>query len=108
MRWNPLVCALFLMAGCASQRPAAQPQLSFPQSDEDSPQATALVFSAPLTMNQPLVFLPRDIRQPSAFVRFDELITTFYDVYTEDRQTNDFTDRYLRTATIERVGVSYR
>lgn len=59
-------------------------------------------------MNQPPVFLPRDERQPQVFIGFEELsYTTFY-IRTDDRQTDDYTDRYQRRAIIEQSGVRYR
>ena len=108
MRCTSLIFAFLLLAGCAAQRPPALSQSSLQQPDEEGPQASALVFSAPLTADQPPVFLARDRRQPSAFLSFEELSTTFYDIYTKDRQTNDGSDCYQRTAIMERVGMSYR
>ena len=74
---------------------------------EDTPSA-ALVFDSPPLPNTPRLNLARENRTPSAFVSYDELTTTFFDIRTEDCQTNDHTDHYLRHATIEKVGVSYR
>lgn len=102
------VClALFLAAGCAA-RP--QPQAAPPTvlSDEPEHVVTALIFTPPILQGEPPLDLARDVRQPSAFVAFEEMTSTFFYLRIDDRQTTDHTDRYVRRAIIEKHGVSYR
>lgn len=85
---------------------------------------SALVFRAPVALNNPPLDLARGPRQPSAFVGFEEPITEYYHVLTIDRQVSGYGspwsvgtgrgwaggygDRYEREAVTEKVGVLHR
>ena len=74
--------------------------------------ASALVFDPPVAAGEQPLDLARDTRQPSAFVGYDQLDTTFFSVSTVDvQQTYNFrgnSDRFFRAAVSQRFGVSYR
>jgi hypothetical protein len=93
------------LSGCAASRPerpiAVQPTYF------DGPTAS-LAFTPPVSIDQPAAELWRDERQPAAFVGFDEVITTFYYLRTDDRSGDDGFNWLSRRAISERVGVSYR
>jgi hypothetical protein len=96
------------MAGCASHttKPTTQPMAS---STNYAPVASAaLVFDPPVIAGQPPLDLSRQERDPQAFVGFDQVRTDFYYVRFDDRQTNDFTDRFERRAISVRTGISQR
>jgi hypothetical protein len=108
MARHGLVLVLLLAAGgCAARSPKRPDGMGMRPTYEDAP-AAALVFDSPVTLNEPPIFLPRDQRQPGAFVGFDELTITYQYLRTDDRHTNDGTDRYIRRSVSERIGVSYR
>jgi hypothetical protein len=112
------------LSGCAaradlSESPATQidalgAQIDAPaamvaiQPAEISAPAAALVFSPPITLNQPPLDLSRDRRAPAAWAGFEERVTTFLYVRIDDYQTQHHRERYDRRATSERTGVSYR
>ena len=106
MRRVCLSLALPLICGCAAKHTATMQQ-SRPQT-ADLPAAAALVFTPPIAADHPIVYVPRDMREPAIFVGFEEPSTTFLYIRTDDRQSDDYTDRYTRRATIEKIGVSYR
>jgi hypothetical protein len=70
--------------------------------------ATALALTPPAARAAEDIDLPRAERQPAIFVGFDALTETFFYVRTDDRFTNDGSDRFIRRSISERVGVSYR
>src|SRR4051812_42267886 len=70
--------------------------------------SASLAFSPPIAQDQAPIMLPRDQRQPGAFVGFDDITTSYFYLRTDDRMTNDGTDPFLRRAIVEKVGVSYR
>ena len=74
---------------------------------EEAPSAS-LVFSAPVTLGEAPVVLAREPREPAVFLGYDELSITSYYIRTDDRQTDDYTDRYFRRAVIQKSGISYR
>src|SRR5262245_34224879 len=86
--------ALLLIAasafGCQSKKPhTATATTSSPvlvEAYDDALAASALVFDPPIAANEADLDLARDTRQPSAFVGYDQLQTTFYSTVTEDRQ----------------------
>ena len=70
--------------------------------------SASLAFSPPIAQNEPPIVLPRDRRQPGAFVAFEDVSASYFYLRTDDRMTNDGTDHFVRRAIIEKVGVSYR
>jgi len=93
--------------GCAAARPRGTGSTLGCREYADAP-ASALVFTPAVAAGQEPIDLWRDLRAPGAFVGFEDLSTTFIYLRTDDRQTNDGTDRYLRRVVIERVGYTYR
>ena len=99
-------------AGCAMQ------QASPPQSTAERPVYTdgyddarcaALVFDPPVMADRPRMEFSRDQRQPSAYGGFDDPITTYYDIQTDDCQSNDPTQSYYqRRALMEKIGTNTR
>ena len=105
MRITPLILPLALLAGCTNK---SMPQtLRTPHLYNDSI-ASSLAFSPPIAQNEPAIVLPRDQRQPSVFIGFDEVSASYFYIRTDDRMTNDGTDHYVRRSIIEKIGVSYR
>ena len=106
MRFACLSIAGALLTGCAASK---QPPQTSPVARElpDRP-ATALAFTPPVAHGMEHIDLPRSEREPAIFVGFDALTQTFFYVRTDDRFTNDGSDRFIRRSVQERVGVSYR
>ena len=92
------------LCGCAQQK--GEVVRVIPQYHDQS--AAMLAFTPAIAKDEPVVFLARDTRQPSVFIGFDELSATAYYIRTDDRQSDDYSDRYHRRAVIEKIGVSYR
>ncbi len=105
MRILVLLFAATLLTGCAGRHLPAT--MHNPHLYIDSASAS-LAFSPPIAQNEPPIMLPRDLRQPGAFVGFDEITTSYFYIRTDDRMTNDGTDHFVRRSIIEKVGVSYR
>ncbi|HZN64197.1 MAG TPA: hypothetical protein VFB66_02775 [Tepidisphaeraceae bacterium] len=75
------------------------------------PASAALVFTPPVALDAPPVELARDVRQPTAFVGYPEMVSEHFYLRWDDRQTNDGfheRDRYERRAISEKTGVLYR
>lgn len=66
--------------------------------------SSALVFDPPLTLSEPRLDLSRQLRGEAAFAGFEDSTVTYFYVRTDDRQTNDFTDRYAREGYSAKVG----
>ena len=104
MRSCCLFLIVFLSVGCAGKHGG---RLSAQQGYQDVSTAS-LVFTPPVAIAEAPVELAREDRTARAFVGYDEVTTSYFHIWTDDRQTNDGTDRYVRRSTIEKVGVSYR
>jgi hypothetical protein len=104
MRSCCVIITLFMTAGCASN---SQRRMSRSARYHDAA-ASSLVFTPPVALGEEPLELARNDRTPQAFVGYDEISTSYFHIWTDDRQTNDGTDRYVRRSTIEKVGVSYR
>lgn len=106
VRFSIPVLALCL-AGCAVSRP---PKSAVPAQPAyvDAPSA-ALVFDSPLCMAQPPIQLPREPREPAAFVAYEDLTATFFYTRTDDQQVSRHGGPWIfREAVSEKVGISYR
>src|SRR5688500_6591957 len=105
MRKAGLILMLGLIGGCASRGagPASRGVVY-----EESPAATGLVFTPAVAQGQRMQMVPRDARELGIFVGYEELSTTYFYIRRDDRQSDDYHDRYTRRAVIEKVGVSYR
>jgi hypothetical protein len=96
----------FLLTGCAAAKKPASATAPPPAYQDRA--APALAFTPPIAQAAEHIDLPRAERQPAIFVGFDALTETFFYVRTDDRFTNDGSDRFIRRSVQERVGVSYR
>ena len=99
--------ALAGVAGCAHRPKEPVTPAAGKPIYEDAPSAS-LVFSAPVTQGEPPVMLAREPREPAVFLGYDELSITSYYIRTDDRQSDDYTDRHYRRAVIQKSGISYR
>jgi hypothetical protein len=104
MRIALLALSLALLSGCTHK---AMPQTHAPHLYSDST-ASSLAFSPPIAQNDPPIILPRDQRQPGVFIGFEDVTASYFYIRTDDQQTNDGTDRYVRRAIVEKIGVTYR
>lgn len=122
MRWCLRTVAVLLgslAAGCATS-PGSSPSATTPTPTEratptwpvaaqhERRAAEALVFAPPLVRGLPEPDLARSAREPAAFIGFDSLSETYFWIRSDDRMTNDGSDRFIRRSVSERVGVSYR
>lgn len=119
----PQLCSLAIAAsfivlgGCSSARKAPESRkvkVSHERLDtamiEHQVSAAALVFDPPIAEYSAAVPF-RDGRQPTAFIGYDSVISTYFYVRVDDRQryiTDDGIGRYERRAVSERFGVSQR
>lgn len=102
-----MIAALFLV-GCAHHgaKPATT-QATLKAAYEPSA-AGALVFDAPVTQGQPPLQLSREGRATDAFMGYESTTATYFYVRSDDRFTDDHSNRFERRAISTRVGVSYR
>jgi len=105
MRILVVLFATSLLTGCTDRHLPATMHTPYLYSEAAS---ASLAFSPPIAQNEPPIVLPRDLRQPGAFVGFDDVTTSYFYIRTDDRMTNDGTDHYVRRAIVEKIGVSYR
>ena len=104
MRSCCLMILVFVVGGCAREHLGKMSaRLGY-----DDVSAASLVFTPPVALGSEPLELARDDRTPRAFVGYDEVTTSYFNIWTDDRQTNDGSDRYVRRSRIEKVGVSYR
>ena len=102
-----------LMMGCAS-RPATDRSACKQQQQVESAEfaeaavASALVFTPPVVANEPPLELARDVRQPSAFVAYDQVFTTFFYLRLDDRQYISDDGRSQRRVVSETFGIRTR
>ncbi len=97
--------SLLLAFGCASEHHTVAVQTQAPQEDAFAP---ALAFDPPVTLDQEPLALDRESRRPSAFVGYDDAITTYSYLRVDDRMANDNQGRYERRAISERFAVTTR
>jgi hypothetical protein len=66
--------------------------------------SSALAFDPPIAMNEPALDLSRSTHGEAAFAGFEDTTTTSFYIHTDDRQTTDLTDRFVREGYSEKVG----
>jgi hypothetical protein len=103
MRIGWIVISVGLLAGCAAQPSATPPPVA-----NLNNASSALVFDPPIAMNVPPLDLSRDTHGEAAFAGFEDTTTTYFDVHTDDRQTTDLSDRFVREGYSEKVGATRR
>ena len=104
MRIPLLALSLTLLGGCTHK---TMPQTRAAHLYSDST-ASSLAFSPPIAQNEPAISLPRDQRQPGVFIGFEDVSASYFYIRTDDQLTNNGTDRYVRRAIVEKIGVTYR
>jgi hypothetical protein len=105
VRYQLLLLAGLLLTGCATEQPAMQAG-NIPQVTGSA--SSALAFDAPITLYSPYVDISRDDRGTVAVIGYEEGGTSYYDVVTDNRQTTDGSDQFVRESVTERVGVTHR
>jgi len=70
--------------------------------------SAALVFDAPITLTMPYIDISRDDRGQAALVGYEEGGSSTYDIVSDDRRSNDFSDGYVRESFTERTGITHR
>ncbi len=115
MRWLALIIVGTLLTGCAgraktSARAEREPEAELVGYRFHESSASALAFDPPVVVGAVTPNLSREGREPSAYVGFDSVITTYFYLRTDDRQLiyGEDAGRYERRAISERFGVSYR
>ena len=103
-----ILIGMALLGGCAAQGPRPTTAPAHEVATVNYEASAALVFDLHLGPYAERVDIPREPRQRAAFVGWQDLTTTYFVVRTDDRQTNDWTDRYERRTIMEKTGVSYR
>jgi hypothetical protein len=115
MRCLALIIAAMLLTGCAgraktSQRLQAPPEAELVNYWYAPSTASALAFDPPVVASAVTPNLSREGRETTAYVGYDEVITTHFYLRYDDRQVihGSGPERYERRAISERFGVSYR
>jgi hypothetical protein len=120
-----IVSLLMPLWGCATKGPPAATRVpaiegqiasapgaakvTQPECEDRPVVATALVFDLPEETFGPPLDLRRGSRQPMALLGYDEGVSEFYSVWTDDRQRENVKyDRYERRAVSVRTGARYR
>ena len=98
-------------AGNGSGASVAPPAVAQQASVYEGAVAASLVYSPPVVAYGEQPEFSREGRAASAYAGFDDVITTYYYLYQDDRQLKYGglnRDRFERQAITQRVGVSYR
>jgi hypothetical protein len=90
-----------LMTGCAAQPPAMPVGNVSPAQANRT--ASALVFDAPITFDQPPIDLPRDVRGPAAFVGFQDTTVSYFDTVSDTIQ-GSCGPQFIQDSFSERTG----
>jgi len=118
MRWGAFISLVGLglaQVGCASTAKHAEaeppPPVAQPASVYEGAVAASLVYGPAAPPYSGQIDLSREGRAPAAYAGFDDVITTYYYLYQDDRQLQcggQSHDRFERQAITQRFGVSYR
>lgn len=97
------------MIGCTSKAPSASSLRQESELHYVDGRATPLAYDPPVTQGNPHLNLNRDAREASAFVGFDQSVTTVFYVRSDDQQNDTHrADRFERRAISEQFGTSVR
>lgn len=121
MRWGAFISLLVLglaQVGCAGKPKSVAVVPPPPVVQEASVYgdavAASLIYTPAIVEQGEQPDFSREGRTPAAYAGFDDVITTYYYLYQDDRQLQyggrhggNF-DRFERQAITQRVGVSYR
>ena len=114
MRCLALILAGMLLTGCAGRvKPSQHVEAAEVERENywyEARTASALAFDPPVVASAVTPDLSRDGRGPSAYVGFDQVITTHFYLRNDDRQIirGEGAGRYERRAISERFGVTHR
>lgn len=119
MRWGAFISLVGLglaQIGCASStlkhaEAEPPPPVAQPASVYEGAVAASLIYGPAVPPYAGQIDLSREGRAPAAYAGFDDVITTYYYLYQEDRQLQCgglSHDRFERQAITQRFGVSYR
>ena len=107
-----VILGTLTIAGCAGRQrhaTASNPPHEFAAFDDAAAvSASALVFDPPVAAGLPPLEMARDDRQPSAFVSYDEVQTTYFYLRLDDRQKLANDGRSERRVISETFGISRR
>ena len=104
MKRIAILVGSLLIVGCKNQEPPATAMHPV----EPINASTALVFDPPILRTGPALDLDRNNHGQAALVGFEEPVTTFSDVFTLNREATDGSDRIVKQAVTERIGVTHR
>jgi len=108
MRWA-LIISTLLLTGCAASAPQENGKTSALPKNYDSSEASALAFDAPVGPAYPLLGLAREPREIGAFAGFQDSVTEFFAVSTDDYQSsNPLNNSYDRESISVKVGTRTR
>jgi len=108
MRWA-LIISTLLLTGCAASAPQENGKTSALPKNYDSSEASALAFDAPVGPAYPLLGLAREPREIGAFAGFQDSVTEFFAVSTDDYQSsNPWNNSYDRESISVKVGTRTR
>jgi hypothetical protein len=98
-----------LLTGCAASAPRNLVKASANPGEYEPASASALAFDTPVAPPYPLLGLAREPREMAAFAGFQDSVTEFFAVSTDDYQSSDpFYDSYNRESVSVKVGTRTR
>ena len=104
-----LIISALLLTGCAAGAPRQSAKTSALPKDYEPSEASALAFDAPVTPPYPLLGLAREPREMAAFAGFQDSVTEFFAVSTDDYQSSDpWNDSYTRESVSVKIGTRTR
>lgn len=92
------------MTGCAAEQSAMPPVIT---QRPVSGASAALVFDVPITLTEPEVNISRDDRGQAALVGYEEGSVSNYSIVTDNRQTDDGSDDYVKESVTVRNGATH-
>lgn len=107
MRYSTVAILSLFAIGCAGKAHVSPTESAQPAAYTEAP-AAALVFEPPLARGVAHPELARGPRQPSAFLGFEESTTESYFSATDDLQSNDYGDFYVRQSFTVKSGARTR
>ena len=98
-----------MLTGCAASAPPETAKTAAPARFYEPAEASALVFDTPVGPPYPLLGLAREERQMAAFAGFQDSVTEFFFVASDDSQsTNPWNNSYDRQSVSVKVGTRTR
>jgi hypothetical protein len=108
MRWALVITAL-LLTGCAASTSRETGKTAALTKDYESSEASALAFDTRVAPPYPLLGLAREPREMGAFAGFQDSVTEYFVVATDDNQSSEpWNDSYNRESISVKVGTRTR